>query len=151
MEAAKAQAKQFVQSLPVRFNVGLVSFCDNASAVLAPTMDRDAIDHGIDGLQLCKGTAIGEAVFTAVNSIRSFDARAAQDPVGAENYVTGFDLLVRCWSGNAVGGFVRLRKDIGVRHCRCLWHYVWSILLCCACSAGLYWWSVPTWRWMPRY
>lgn len=80
VQAAKAQAKQFVRSLPARFNVGLVSFCDNASAVLAPNMDRDAIDHGIDGLQLCRGTAIGEAVFTAVNSIRSFDARAAQDP-----------------------------------------------------------------------
>jgi Ca-activated chloride channel family protein len=80
VEAAKAQAKQFVRSLPVRFNVGLVSFCANASAMLAPTIDRDAIDRGIDGLRLCEGTAIGEAVFTAVNSIRSFDGRAGQDP-----------------------------------------------------------------------
>jgi Ca-activated chloride channel family protein len=80
LQAAKAQAKIFVQSLPLRFNVGLVSFCGNASAVLAPTIDRDAVRHGIDGLQLCKSTAIGDAVFTALQSIRSFDARAAQDP-----------------------------------------------------------------------
>jgi Ca-activated chloride channel family protein len=80
VEAAKAQAKNFVRSLPARFNVGLVSFCGNASAVIAPTIDRDAMAHGIDGLQLCKSTAIGEAVFTALQSIRSFDGGAGQDP-----------------------------------------------------------------------
>lgn len=80
VEAAKAQAKTFVRSLPARFNVGLVSFCGNASAVIAPTVDRDALAHGIDGLQLCKSTAIGEAVFTALQAIRSFDTRAGQDP-----------------------------------------------------------------------
>ncbi|WP_433190470.1 VWA domain-containing protein [Actinoallomurus sp. CA-150999] len=80
VEAAKAQAKKFVWNLPVRFNVGLIGFCGDASAVVAPTIDRDAIAHGIDGLQLCKSTAIGEAVFTALQSIRSFDARAGQDP-----------------------------------------------------------------------
>ncbi|MEV0408937.1 VWA domain-containing protein [Actinoallomurus sp. NPDC050550] len=80
VEAAKTQAKKFVRSLPLRFNVGLISFCGDASAVVAPTIDRDAIANGIDGLQLCKSTAIGEAVFTALQSIRSFDSRAGQDP-----------------------------------------------------------------------
>jgi Ca-activated chloride channel family protein len=80
VDAAKTQAKKFVRSLPSRFNVGLVSFCGNASAVVAPTIDRDAIAHGIEGLRLCKSTAIGEAVITALQSIRSFDARASQDP-----------------------------------------------------------------------
>lgn len=80
LAAAKAQAKTFVQSLPGRFNVGLVSFCGNASAVIAPTMDRLAVQNGIGGLQLCNSTAIGEAVFTSLTSIRSFDAQANQDP-----------------------------------------------------------------------
>ena len=80
LDAAKAAAKKFVQDLPARFNVGLVSFCGNASAVVAPTFDRAAIEHAIDGLQLGKGTAIGEAVFTALQSIHAFDARASKDP-----------------------------------------------------------------------
>jgi Ca-activated chloride channel family protein len=80
LDAAKAAAKKFVQDLPIRFNVGLVSFSGSASAVVAPTFDRDAVEHAIDGLQLGKGTAIGEAVFTSLQSIRSFDARANEDP-----------------------------------------------------------------------
>ena len=80
LDAAKAAAKKFVQDLPIRFNVGLVSFSGSASAVVAPTFDREAVGHAIDGLQLGKGTAIGEAVFTSLQSIRSFDARANQDP-----------------------------------------------------------------------
>jgi Ca-activated chloride channel family protein len=80
LDAAKAAARKFVQDLPSRFNVGLVSFSGSASAVVAPTFDREAVTHAIDGLQLGKGTAIGEAVFTSLQSIRSFDARANQDP-----------------------------------------------------------------------
>jgi Ca-activated chloride channel homolog len=80
LDAAKSAAKKFVQDLPGRFNVGLVSFSGSASAVVAPTYDREAVAHAIDGLQLGKGTAIGEAVFTSLQSIRSFDARANQDP-----------------------------------------------------------------------
>lgn len=80
IQAAKTQADDFLQSLPFRFNVGLVSFCGSASAVIAPTLDRGAVEHGIDGLRLCRATAIGEAVFTAVQSIRSFDAQANRTP-----------------------------------------------------------------------
>lgn len=80
LDAAKAAARKFVQDLPGRFNVGLVGFSGSASAVVAPTYDREAVGHAIDGLQLGKGTAIGEAVFASLQSIRSFDARASQDP-----------------------------------------------------------------------
>lgn len=80
LDAAKAAAKKFVADLPQRFNVGLVSFAGTASAVVAPTYDRQAVAHAIDGLQLGKGTAIGEAVFSSLQAIRSFDAAASTDP-----------------------------------------------------------------------
>jgi Ca-activated chloride channel family protein len=80
VQAAKTAAKTFVESLPQRFNVGLVSFAGNAAAVTAPTLDHQAVADAIDRLQLGRGTAIGEAVFTCLSSIRVLDARAGQDP-----------------------------------------------------------------------
>ncbi|REF00902.1 VWA domain-containing protein [Thermomonospora umbrina] len=79
-EAAKTAAKKFIADLPARFNVGVVGFAGNASVVASPTGDRTAAMNSIDGLVLAKRTAIGEAVFTCLGSIRSYDAQAGQDP-----------------------------------------------------------------------
>ncbi|SEG84822.1 Ca-activated chloride channel family protein [Thermomonospora echinospora] len=79
-EAAKAAAKKFIGDLPARFNVGVVAFAGGANVVAAPTGDRAAAIASIDTLVLAKRTAIGEAVLTCLQSIRSFDAQAGQDP-----------------------------------------------------------------------
>ncbi|GAA4070769.1 MULTISPECIES: VWA domain-containing protein [Actinomadura] len=80
-EAAKAAAKKFIRDLPGRFNVGVVSFAGNANLVAAPSTDRQAAIASIDQLVLAKRTAIGEAVFTSLQAVRSFDAQASQgDP-----------------------------------------------------------------------
>ncbi|RAY14021.1 VWA domain-containing protein [Actinomadura craniellae] len=79
-EAAKAAAKKFIQDLPRRFNVGVVGFAGNANVVAAPGTDRATAIAAIDQLVLAKRTAIGEAVFTSLQAIRSFDAQAGQDP-----------------------------------------------------------------------
>ena len=87
-DAAKSAAKSFIQNLPMRFNVGVVSFAGGANVVAAPSADREAAIASIDQLQLDKRTAIGEAVFTSLQAIRSFDAAnggpsgsaARQDP-----------------------------------------------------------------------
>lgn len=73
-DAAKTSAKSFIQNLPMRFNVGVVSFAGSANVIAAPSADREAAIASIDQLQLDKRTAIGEAVFTSLQAIRSFDA-----------------------------------------------------------------------------
>ncbi|KAB2349002.1 VWA domain-containing protein [Actinomadura rudentiformis] len=78
--AAKEAAKKFIQDLPRRFNVGVVSFAGSANLVAAPSADREAAINSIDRLALAKRTAIGEAVFTSLQGIRSFDAQANNDP-----------------------------------------------------------------------
>jgi Ca-activated chloride channel family protein len=79
-EAAKTAAKKFIQDLPGRFNVGVVSFAGNASVIAAPSADRESAIASIDQLQLDRRTAIGEAVFTCLQAVRSFDAQANADP-----------------------------------------------------------------------
>ncbi|NKZ08443.1 VWA domain-containing protein [Actinomadura latina] len=79
-DAAKAAAKKFIGDLPARFNVGVVAFAGSANLVAAPAADREAAIASLDQLVLAKRTAIGEAVFTSLQAVRSFDAEARQDP-----------------------------------------------------------------------
>lgn len=80
LTAAKESARGFVESLPNRFNVGLVVFSSTASVVSSPTQDHQAVTDSIENLQMSPGTAIGEGVFTSLESIGSFDEEAGRKP-----------------------------------------------------------------------
>lgn len=67
LAAAKDAASRFVKGLPDRFGVGLVSFSTGATALAEPTDDRTAILDQIDGLEAHTGTAIGDAIASAVD------------------------------------------------------------------------------------
>ncbi len=69
LSAAQQSATGFVDSLPARFNVGLVSFSKVASVVVPPTQDHRAVTRAVQDLQLSDGTAIGEAVLASLGSL----------------------------------------------------------------------------------
>lgn len=71
LEAAKAAANDFIDVLPPKINVGLVTFNGNASLKVPPTTDRAAIRSALDSLRLGERTAIGEAIFTSLDAIAS--------------------------------------------------------------------------------
>lgn len=68
--AAQTAAKAFAQQLPERFNVSLVSFAATAQVVVPPTTDRSTIDRAIDGLQVAPSTAIGDGIYTSLQSLK---------------------------------------------------------------------------------
>lgn len=80
ISAAKASAAAFVEGLPERFDVGLVAFSGRASVVVPPTQDHDAVQSAIATLQLDRSTAIGEAVFAALDAVRSVPTEPGQPP-----------------------------------------------------------------------
>ena len=73
IDAAKTAAKTFADILPGQINLGLVKFGGSASVVLPPTIDRDAMKNSIDSLDLEDSTAIGDAVYAALDALSTFE------------------------------------------------------------------------------
>jgi Ca-activated chloride channel family protein len=72
-EVAKQAAVEFVQNLPEKFNVGLVAFARTATVAAAPSTNHQATVDAIKGLQLRDSTAIGDAVLTSLQAVRTID------------------------------------------------------------------------------
>ncbi|HLM06285.1 MAG TPA: VWA domain-containing protein [Blastococcus sp.] len=70
--AMQTAAKEFVDVLPERINLGLVSFAGTATTLVPPTTDRLQVEGAIDNLDLAESTAIGEAVFTSLTAVENF-------------------------------------------------------------------------------
>jgi Ca-activated chloride channel family protein len=66
LEAAKSASSSFLDELPERFRVGLVSFSDTVSVLEEPTDDRDAVRSSLDEIEGDVGTALGEAIVESV-------------------------------------------------------------------------------------
>ncbi|MCB0957983.1 MAG: VWA domain-containing protein, partial [Acidimicrobiales bacterium] len=71
LEAAQVAAKAFIDILPPRLNVGLVTFNGTALVKVAPTQDRDELLAAIDQLRLGERTAIGEAIYASLDAIKA--------------------------------------------------------------------------------
>jgi Ca-activated chloride channel family protein len=74
--AAKAAAKTFVGLLPPRINLGLVDFGGAANLLVPPTLNRSQVKVQIDKMKLQNSTAIGEAIFTSLQSIQVFASQS---------------------------------------------------------------------------
>ena len=72
--AAEEAGKQFADELTPGINLGLIAFGGSALVLVSPTTNRDATKTAIDKLQIIERTAIGEAIFTALQSIATVGA-----------------------------------------------------------------------------
>lgn len=71
IEAAQTAAKSFVNLLPDRINVGLVTFNGVAQLKVPPTQDHEQLIAAIDQIRLGERTAIGEAIFASLDAINN--------------------------------------------------------------------------------
>ena len=70
LRAAKGAARTFLDEIPARVRVGVVAFSDEPDVVHAPSQDHDAV-RDVIGAQVADGaTSTGEALQTAVDTIR---------------------------------------------------------------------------------
>jgi Ca-activated chloride channel family protein len=76
LDAAKSAASSFLDKLPARFRVGLVSFSSGASVLEEPTEDRDAVSSSLESLEGRVGTAIGDAILSSVQLAPEDDPQA---------------------------------------------------------------------------
>ena len=69
LEAAKEAARQFVDQVADDIEVGLISFSGDVTVEVPPTLDRAALEEGIDDLELAESTAIGDALAAGTNML----------------------------------------------------------------------------------
>jgi Ca-activated chloride channel family protein len=69
LAAAVSEAKSFIEGLPSTFSVGVVSADATPEVVVAPSTDHQAVEVALDRLATSPGTALGEAIFTALNAL----------------------------------------------------------------------------------
>jgi Ca-activated chloride channel family protein len=87
MEAAQRAATRFLDRLPERFQVGLVTFSSEAETLVPPTTDREAVRSALATLNANGGTAMGDGLGRALDVIEA----ARQEAVGGPGPTTTVD------------------------------------------------------------
>ncbi|MDX6448477.1 MAG: Ca-activated chloride channel [Gaiellaceae bacterium] len=65
LDAARSAAETFLDKVPAKFRVGVVSFGSRASVAVPPTADRSLVRNALELLKPGEGTALGDAVVLA--------------------------------------------------------------------------------------
>jgi Ca-activated chloride channel family protein len=90
LDAAKAAAIAFVESLPEKYNVSVVSMAGSASVLVPPTLAHNTVESAINGIQLQDSTAIGEGIVTGLRALE----QAPKDPQNPDSVAPGAIVLL---------------------------------------------------------
>jgi Ca-activated chloride channel family protein len=72
--AAKRAARAFLDKVPARVNVGVMGFNQSPTVLSSPSTDREVARAAIASMRPSGGTATGDAIATAVTSLRTTHA-----------------------------------------------------------------------------
>jgi Ca-activated chloride channel family protein len=87
LDAARIAAKTFLDEVPEKFRVGVVSFATRASVGVAPTEDSALVSTALDTLAPGAGTAIGDAIALSLR-VGQPESTGAEGEGGTEPQVT---------------------------------------------------------------
>lgn len=84
LSAAKQAAHEFIMDLPDSYNVALVALNGSPSIRMPPSTDRGALERAMEAMELEDGTAIGEAILSALQAVdQAPQAEEDEDPAPA--------------------------------------------------------------------
>ncbi len=78
LAAAKAAMARFVDAVPTKFRVGVVSFASQAQLAASPTQDRTLVKEALAQLRPSGGTALGDAIQRAIEAARAVPSSQQQ-------------------------------------------------------------------------
>jgi Ca-activated chloride channel family protein len=81
--AAKRAARTFLDEVPRGVNVGVLAFNNHATVLQSPTRNREDTRAAIDRMAVSGGTATGEAIATAVRTLRTLPGENGRRPPAA--------------------------------------------------------------------
>ncbi|HZA04356.1 MAG TPA: VWA domain-containing protein [Propionibacteriaceae bacterium] len=90
LDAAKEAAIDFVNQLPEKYNVSVVSMAGSAAVLVPPTTARNTVENAIHSIRLQDSTAIGEGIAAALSALR----QAPKDPNDPDAVAPGAIVLL---------------------------------------------------------
>lgn len=90
LDAAKAAAIEFVEALPDKYNVSVVSMAGSVSILVPPTLAHNTVENAINSIQLQESTAIGEGIATGLRAL----GQAPKDPQNPSSVAPGAIVLL---------------------------------------------------------
>jgi Ca-activated chloride channel homolog len=85
LTVAQQAAISFIESQNGETKIGLVAFAGVAGLQVPPTTDKDALIKAIDDFTTARGTAIGSAILTSIDSIAAINPTVAPSGVDPES------------------------------------------------------------------
>jgi Ca-activated chloride channel family protein len=83
LAAAEKADTEFLDSVPASVRVGLVEFNTRAALLQSPTTDRGLVKSALAQLHVTGGTAIGDAIQTALKALESVPRQNGKQPPSA--------------------------------------------------------------------
>jgi Ca-activated chloride channel family protein len=85
LTVAQKAAISFIESQDGQTKIGLVAFAGVAGLQVPPTTDKDALIEAINNFTTARGTAIGSAILTSIDSIAAINPTVAPSGVDSES------------------------------------------------------------------
>lgn len=83
LAAAEKAANQFLGKVPASVRVGLLEFNTHVALLQSPTTDHELVSSALAQLRVTGGTAIGDALRTALHTLESVPKQGGKRPPGA--------------------------------------------------------------------